>query len=85
MNNKKVFFISSIASSVALSVMVSSFGAFANNSDTLSVTANRFQEPNSSILAPITIVEREQIVGRVIVLLMYYAECQVLMWGKTVG
>ncbi|WP_219410238.1 TonB-dependent vitamin B12 receptor BtuB [Proteus terrae] len=61
MNNKKVFFISSIASSVALSVMVSSFGAFANNSDTLSVTANRFQEPNSSILAPITIVEREQI------------------------
>ncbi|MBI6528428.1 TonB-dependent vitamin B12 receptor BtuB [Proteus vulgaris] len=57
MNNKKVFFISSIA----LSVMVSSFGAFANNSDTLSVTANRFQEPNSSILAPITVVEREQI------------------------
>lgn len=61
MNNKKVFFISSIASSVALSVMVSSFGVFANNSDTLSVTANRFQEPNSSILAPITVVEREQI------------------------
>ncbi|MBG3081341.1 TonB-dependent vitamin B12 receptor BtuB [Proteus mirabilis] len=57
MNNKKVFFISSIA----LSVMVSSFSAFANNSDTLSVTANRFQEPNSSILAPITVVEREQI------------------------
>lgn len=41
--------------------MVSSFSAFANNSDTLSVTANRFQEPNSSILAPITVVEREQI------------------------
>lgn len=41
--------------------MVSSFGVFANNSDTLSVTANRFQEPNSSILAPITVVEREQI------------------------
>ncbi|HEK2898958.1 TPA: TonB-dependent vitamin B12 receptor BtuB [Proteus mirabilis] len=61
MNNKKVFLISSMASSVALSVMVSSFGAFANNSDTLSVTANRFQEPNSSILAPITVVEREQI------------------------
>ena len=61
MNNKKVFLISSIASSVALSVMVSSFSAFANNSDTLSVTANRFQEPNSSILAPITVVEREQI------------------------
>ncbi len=61
MNNKKVFFISSIASSVALSVMVSSFSALANNSDTLSVTANRFQEPNSSILAPITVVEREQI------------------------
>lgn len=57
MNNKKVFFISS----VALSVMAGSFGAFANNSDTLSVTANRFQEPNSSILAPITVVEREQI------------------------
>ncbi|MEQ4989012.1 TonB-dependent vitamin B12 receptor BtuB [Proteus vulgaris] len=57
MNNKKVFFISSIA----LSVMVSSFSAFANNNDTLSVTANRFQEPNSSILAPITVVEREQI------------------------
>ena len=38
-----------------------SFSAFANNSDTLSVTANRFQEPNSSILAPITVVEREQI------------------------
>lgn len=57
MNNKKVFFISSIA----LSVMVSSFSAFANNGDTLSVTANRFQEPNSSILAPITVVEREQI------------------------
>ncbi|MBG2711419.1 TonB-dependent vitamin B12 receptor BtuB [Proteus mirabilis] len=57
MNNKKVFFISS----VALSVIAGSFGAFANNSDTLSVTANRFQEPNSSILAPITVVEREQI------------------------
>ncbi|WP_368911333.1 TonB-dependent vitamin B12 receptor BtuB [Proteus vulgaris] len=57
MNNKKVFFISS----VALSVMVGSFDVFANNSDTLSVTANRFQEPNSSILAPITVVEREQI------------------------
>ncbi|WP_099073991.1 TonB-dependent vitamin B12 receptor BtuB [Proteus alimentorum] len=57
MNNKKVFFISS----VALSVMAGSFGVFANNSDTLSVTANRFQEPNSSILAPITVVEREQI------------------------
>ncbi|GLX65019.1 hypothetical protein KMU_30610 [Proteus vulgaris] len=41
--------------------MAGSFGAFANNSDTLSVTANRFQEPNSSILAPITVVEREQI------------------------
>ncbi|NBM48290.1 MULTISPECIES: TonB-dependent vitamin B12 receptor BtuB [Proteus] len=57
MNNKKVFLISNIA----LSVMVGSFSAFANNSDTLSVTANRFQEPNSSILAPITVVEREQI------------------------
>lgn len=57
MNNKKVFFISS----VALSVMAGSFNVFANNSDTLSVTANRFQEPNSSILAPITVVEREQI------------------------
>lgn len=41
--------------------MVGSFSAFANNSDTLSVTANRFQEPDSSILAPITVVEREQI------------------------
>lgn len=41
--------------------MVGSFSAFANNSDTLSVTANRFQEPSSSILAPITVVEREQI------------------------
>lgn len=57
MNNKKVFFISS----VALSVMAGSFNVFANNSDTLSVTANRFQEPNSSILAPITVVDREQI------------------------
>ncbi|MBG3014636.1 TonB-dependent vitamin B12 receptor BtuB [Proteus faecis] len=57
MNNKKVFLISNIA----LSVMVGSFSAFANNSDTLSVTANRFQEPSSSILAPITVVEREQI------------------------
>lgn len=57
MNNKKVFFISS----VALSVMAGSFNVFANNSDTLSVTANRFQEPSSSILAPITVVEREQI------------------------
>ncbi|WP_337236377.1 TonB-dependent vitamin B12 receptor BtuB [Proteus faecis] len=57
MNNKKVFLISNIA----LSVMVGSFSAFANNSDTLSVTANRFQEPDSSILAPITVVEREQI------------------------
>ncbi|WP_193016598.1 TonB-dependent vitamin B12 receptor BtuB [Proteus sp. FME41] len=57
MNNKNVFFISS----VALSVMASSFGVFANNNDKLSVTANRFQEPNSSILAPITVVEREQI------------------------
>lgn len=57
MNNKKVFFISS----VALSVMAGSFNVFANNSDTLSVTANRFQESNSSILAPITVVEREQI------------------------
>lgn len=41
--------------------MVGSFSAFANNSDKLSVTANRFQEPDSSILAPITVVEREQI------------------------
>ncbi|WP_100157702.1 TonB-dependent vitamin B12 receptor BtuB [Proteus columbae] len=57
MNNKNVFFISS----VALSVMAGSFNVFANNSDTLSVTANRFQEPSSSILAPITVVEREQI------------------------
>lgn len=57
MNNKNVFFISSLA----LGVMASSFSTFADNNNTLSVTANRFQEPSSSILAPMTIVEREQI------------------------
>ncbi|MCT0124306.1 TonB-dependent vitamin B12 receptor BtuB [Proteus mirabilis] len=57
MNNKKVFFLSS----VALSVMTSSFNLFAQADNTLSVTANRFQQPTSSILAPMTIVDREQI------------------------
>lgn len=57
MNNKKVFFLSS----VALSVMTSSFNLFAQADNTLSVTANRFQQPTSSILAPVTIVDREQI------------------------
>lgn len=41
--------------------MAGSFNVFANSSDTLSVTANRFQEPASSILAPVTVVDREQI------------------------
>ncbi len=75
MNNKKVFFLSS----VALSVMTSSFNLFAQADNTLSVTANRFQQPTSSILAPVTIVDREQIAGRAIVCLMYCVECQGLM------
>ena len=57
MNNKKVWFISS----VALAVMASSSNLLADDKEKLSVTANRFQEPTSSILAPMTIVDREQI------------------------
>lgn len=57
MNNKKVWFISS----VALAVMASSSNVLADDKEKLSVTANRFQEPASSILAPMTVVEREQI------------------------
>ena len=45
MNNKKVFFLSS----VALSVMTSSFNLFAQADNTLSVTANRFQQPTSPL------------------------------------
>lgn len=41
--------------------MTSSFNLFAQADNTLSVTANRFQQPTSSILAPVTIVDREQI------------------------
>lgn len=57
MNNKKNIFLSSIT----IGVMASSTAVWAENNDKLSVTANRFQEPLSSILAPITVIERDQI------------------------
>lgn len=57
MNNKKYIFLSGIA----IGVMASSTSVWAENNDKLSVTANRFQEPLSSILAPITVIDRDQI------------------------
>lgn len=58
MNNKKLLPLS--AAAIAVFGGISSL-AWANNADQMVVTANRFEQPISSILAPVTVVTREDI------------------------
>ncbi len=58
MKNKKLLPLS--AAAIAVFGGISSL-AWANNADQMVVTANRFEQPISSILAPITVVTREDI------------------------
>ncbi len=59
MNNKKLPPLSVAAASVFLGI--SSLASANNSSDEMVVTANRFEQPISSILAPVTVVTREDI------------------------
>lgn len=58
MKNKKLLPLS--AAAIAVFGGISSL-AWANNADQMVVTANRFEQPISSVLAPITVVTREDI------------------------
>ena len=80
MNNKKYF-----SFKCCFKCYDSSFNLFAQADNTLSVTANRFQQPTSSILAPVTIVDREQIDRwQSNSVFMYCVECQIDVAQKVV-
>ncbi|WP_180350053.1 TonB-dependent receptor plug domain-containing protein, partial [Salmonella enterica] len=59
MNNNKLLPFSVAA--VAVLCGISSLANAKNQSDEMVVTANRFEQPISSILAPVTVVTREEI------------------------
>ncbi|WP_353244392.1 TonB-dependent vitamin B12 receptor BtuB [Providencia sp.] len=59
MNNKKLLPLS--AAAVAVLCSISSLASANNKADEVVVSANRFEQPISSILAPVTVVTREDI------------------------